>query len=125
MGNDSGNHRIFNSHRNKCVLNFQTIDCDVKKLVDKLRCQRKKRGLEYTLLKASENDILILIYPNGKRRPRLSDYKNFERFKGYRTITELRDLIIIHKKKKGSLKKANIKVAKTEDSKKFYWIKYI
>ena len=115
-----------NSRGNKYVLNFKDINnSDVAKLVRKLRHQRMNCGLKYTLLKAGESDIIILVYPANEKTPRPSEFENFKSFKGYKIFTELEDVIKFNKGKKIAFKKANIRIAKTADNKSVYWIKYI
>ena len=115
-----------NSRWNKYVLNFKDINnSDVANLVGKLRHQRTECELKYTLLKASESDIIILVYPANEKKPRPSEFENFKSFKGYKIFTELDDVIKFNIGKKILLKKANIRIAKIADNKSVYWIKYI
>lgn len=115
-----------NSRGNKYVLNFQDVDHgEVGKLLEKLKHQGKSCGLKYTLIKASENDVIILVYPANEKRPRLSEFQNFDSFKEYKVFAELNDVMKFNNKKKITFKKANIRISKTEDNKKIYWIKYI
>lgn len=126
MGAGSGGSRRSNSIRNKYCLNFQDDDNDkVEKLAAKLLHLKKSRGLKYTLLKATENDIIFFQYPEGKKCPKPSEFDNFKSFKGYSVFTEMNDVIKFDRKKKIAFKKANIRKAKTEDNRYVYWIRYI
>lgn len=126
MDTCSGGISRSNSSRNKYVLNFQDVgNVSVEKLVEKLSHQKKSCSLKYTLFKVTESDIVIFVYPVSEKKPKLSEFENFNSFKEYRVFTELNDIIKFNRAKKFKIKKANIRIAETEDNKSVYWIKYI
>lgn len=128
MGINSGSSSRVHSVRHQFVLSFQDVDNgNVENLAARLEHQKESCGMTYNLLKVTESDLIILVYPIGEKSPKLSDFANFKEgeFKNYKRFSEINDIIKFNVGKRIRFKKANIRRAKTEDNKRIYWIKYI
>ena len=105
-------------------LQFKAKKVSVKGLRDILEHQKSECGLDYTLLQASETDIIIFVYLENDKCPHLSEFNNFKKFNNFKVFKDVSDVIKFNRKKWLDQYKSQIREAETKDNIHIYWIKY-